>query len=117
MKRILLLCAVICSLSFARFDCCKRKHATIPKEETSVSLTVGVLRSGEEAHLQKVAASLSNEGIHVQIQKLDSEKIAEEALAEGYVDGVYADGLKIRSECEKKEALQVLKKKLENALP
>ncbi|MBP5246630.1 MAG: hypothetical protein J6Z31_02080 [Fibrobacter sp.] len=115
MKKILLLCILLCSISFARFDCCKRKHATIKKEETSISLTVGVFRAEDEAFLQKIAASLSKEGVQVQIKKLDSQKIAEEALSEGYVDGVYVDGLKSRSDCEKKDALSILKKKIESA--
>lgn len=117
MKKILLLCVIFSSLAFARFDCCNRKHATIKKEESSITLTVAVVRAEDEALLQKASASLSKEGILVQIKKLDSQKVAEEALSEGYVDGLYAEGLQIRSDCEKKEALSSLKKTLEKISP
>jgi len=117
MKKILLLCVIFSSLAFARYDCCKRKHATIKKEESSITLTVAVLRSEDEVLLQKASALLSKEGIQVQVKKLDNPKVADEALSEGYVDGLYAEGLRSRSDCEKKEALSSLKKTLEKISP
>ena len=45
MKKILLLCILLSSFAMARFDCCARKRATVKKEETSLTFSVGVVRA------------------------------------------------------------------------
>ena len=114
MKKILLLCALLSSFAAARFDCCARKHATLKKEVTAVTVTVGVVNAEDESTLKKVSVSLSSEGIQLQVKKLGDQGKASEALSNGLVDALYTGSLHARPDTEKKEVLSTLKKKLES---
>ena len=96
----------------ARFDCCARKHATVKKEETSLSFSVGVIRAEDETLLKKASASLAKESITLHVKKWDSRENANEALAKGFVDGLYIDSLRFNSDTDKKEVLLRLKKEI-----
>lgn len=112
MKKIVLLCILLSSFAMARFDCCARKHATVKKEVTTLSLTVGVIHDEDESLLRKVSSSLAEEAIKLHIKKLDGQDDAKEALAKGDVDGLYIDGLRFDSKSEKNEVLLRLKKEI-----
>ena len=90
MKKILLLCILLSSFAMARFDCCARKRATIKKQETSLTFSVGVVRDEDESLLKKASSS----------------------LAKGFVDGLYIDSLWFNSDSDKKEVLLRLKKEI-----
>lgn len=72
MKKIVLLCILLSSLAMARFDCCARKRATVKKEETSLTFSVGVVRAEDESLLKKASSSLAKESITLQIKKWDN---------------------------------------------
>ena len=113
MKKLLILCILLSSFAMAHFDCCARKRATIKKQETSLTFSVGVVRVEDEALLKKASASLAKESITLQIKKWDTKEHANEALAKGFVDGLYIDSLWFNSDSDKKEVLLRLKKEIE----
>ncbi len=112
MKKIVLLCILLSSLAMARFDCCARKRATIKKQETSLSFSVGVVRDDDESLLKKLSVTLAKESIQLQVKKWDTREHANEALAKGFVDGLYIDSLRFNSDSNKKDVLLRLKKEL-----
>ena len=112
MKKIVLLCILLSSLAMARFDCCARKRATVKKEETSLTFSVGVVRAEDESLLKKASSSLAKESITLQIKKWDTQEHVNEALAKGFVDGLYIDSLWFNSDSDKKEVLLRLKKEI-----
>ena len=112
MKKILLLCILLSSFAMARFDCCARKRATIKKQETSLTFSVGVVRDEDESLLKKASATLAKESIQLQVKKWDSQEHANEALAKGFIDGLYIDSLRFDSSSNKKDVLLRLKKEI-----
>ena len=60
MKKIVLLCILLSSLAMARFDCCARKRATVKKEETSLTFSVGVVRAEDESLLKKASSYIDS---------------------------------------------------------
>lgn len=112
MKKIILLCILLSSFAMARFDCCNKKRASFKKEETSLTFSVGVVRAEDESLLKKASSSLAKESITLQIKKWDTQEHANEALAKGFVDGLYIDSLWFNSDSDKKEVLLRLKKEI-----
>ena len=80
-----------------------------------MTVTVGVVNAEDESTLKKVSASLSSEGIQLQVKKLGDQGKASEALSNGLVDALYTGSLHARPDTEKKDVLSILKKKLESA--
>jgi ABC-type metal ion transport system substrate-binding protein len=117
MKKLVLLCILLSSFAMARFDCCARKRATVKKEETSLIFSVGVIRAEDETLLKKASTALAKESITLQVKKWDSREHANEALAKGFVDGLYIDSLRFNPDSEKKEVILRLKKEIGNFSP